>query len=165
MYIPEIPDNELKSQLEELVYIARKVEDEVDAEDWLSLKFRFNSPVSEIEIKEFEGSFGINLPSGYVDFLRFSNGAKLCGNIAIFDDIDRIARMNKLSKSPDFPKDYITIASIIGDGEILCFSKQTGKFIRYFDGREIVFDNFYAVFEWILMFIKESAEEYVELEY
>lgn len=30
MYIPEIPDNELKSQLEELVYIARKVEDDVD---------------------------------------------------------------------------------------------------------------------------------------
>jgi hypothetical protein len=55
------------------------------------------------------------------------------------------------------------IADIIGDGEILCFSKNTGKFIRYFDGKEIVYDNFYKFIEWLINFIRNEVEEFVEL--
>ena len=68
-----------------------------------------------------------------------------------------------METSPDFPKDYIMIADIIGDGEILCFSKNTGKFIRYFDGKEIVYDNFYKFIEWLINFIRNEVEEFVEL--
>ena len=44
MYIPEIPDNNLKPQLEELVYFVKKVAAETDEEDLLSLKFDFAHP-------------------------------------------------------------------------------------------------------------------------
>lgn len=163
MYIPEITENSLKSQLEELVYIAKKLHDELEQEDWFSMKFTFHPPATEAEIREFEEAFKLTLPVGYREFLQFSNGARLCGYIADFDDISHVMQSNSLETSPDFPKDYIVIADLIGDGEILCFSKDTGKFIRYFDGDETVYDDFYAVFQWITAFIRESAEEYVEL--
>ncbi len=163
MYIPAIPENALKPQLEKLLYIAQKLHDELEQEDWFSMKFTFHPPASEEEIRAFEDAFNLTLPTGYREFLQCSNGARLCGYIADFDDIRHTVSLNKMETSPDFPKDYIVIADLIGDGEILCFSKNTGKFIRYFDGDETVYDDFYAVFDWIVNFIRESAEEYVEL--
>ena len=163
MYIPDIPDNNLKPQLEELVYIAQKIDEELEEDDKLSLLFDFNAPVTEEEISFLEESLNVSLPIGYREFLLFSNGAQLCGQCAEFETTLRVIKINQLKKTPDFPKDYITIARIIGDGEILCFSKKTGKFIRYYDGREIAFDDFYSVFKWIMELIRESVEEYVEL--
>lgn len=163
MYIPDIPDNNLKPQLEELVYIANKIDTEVSEDDKYSLLFDFNASATEEEIKNLEKELNVSLPIGYKEFLLFSNGAQLCGHYAEFSNTARIAKINKLRKTSNFPEDYITIATIIGDGEILCFSKETGKFIRYFDGREITFDDFYLVFKWLLELIRNSAEEYVDL--
>ncbi len=163
MFIPEIPDNSLKPLLEKLVYIADKFHSEAEEEDIPGKKFKFNPPATDEEIVYLENSLDTVLPTGYKDFLKFSNGMRLCGYMAQFDSIKRVVSLHQMEKSPDFPKDYIAIADIIGDGEILCFSKETKKFIRYFDGQETIYDDFYKFFEWLIDFIKESVEEYVDL--
>lgn len=160
MFIPEIQNNSLKPQLEEVVYIAQRLEAETDE---LSTKFIFNSPATEEEILKLENFLRCSIPIGYKEFMTFSNGARLCGRVARFGDIDAVINMNEDEFDSDFPSDYVVIANIIGDGEILCFSKKTGKFIRYFDGREIIFSDFYVAFNEIISIIKHKAEDYVEL--
>lgn len=159
MFIPEIPNNNLKSQLEELISIVKKLETTTTD---LRVKFKFNPPASEEEILNFENAFNISLPVGYKEFLLFSNGAQLCGHTAEFDDINSIVNLNQAEISPDFPEDYVVIADIIGDGELLCFSKTSKKFIRYFDGDETIFDNFYDVFKIIIKRIKSKAADYID---
>lgn len=163
MFVPEIPDNSLKPQLEELAYIINKITAETDEKDQLRLKFNFEPPATESEIKDCESALGMSLPLGYKDFLRFSNGAQLCGHTAEFENISYVVAEDRLKKAPDFPKDYVFVASLIGDGEMLCFSRETGKFIRYFDGEETEYDDFYTFFNWLIRFIKDKAEDYVEL--
>ena len=129
----------------------------------IQLKSDFNIPATTDEINNLEKDLNVFLPTGYKEFLLFSNGAQLCGHCAEFAKIERVAKINKLKKTSNFPEDYITIARIIGDEEILCFSKKTGKFIRCFDGREIIFEEFYSIFKWLVKFIRDSAEVYVDL--
>ena len=53
--------------------------------------------------------------------MTFSNEATICGAIAEFYDI------KKIINSPNFVHgDTVIIGSIIGDGEIICFSKSDG---------------------------------------
>lgn len=33
------------------------------------------------------------------------------------------------------PDDLVVIGSVIGDGEVVCFSKETGHFVRFFEGK------------------------------
>ncbi len=163
MFIPKIPDNDLKPYIEELVYIVERFYAETDEEDRFGMQFKFNAPATDEEINYLETSLNIVVPIGYKEFLKISNGARLCEYTSEFLNIKRVVNLNKMETSPDFPKDYILIADIIGDGEILCFSKNTGKFIRYFDGKEIVYDNFYKFIEWLINFIRNEVEEFVEL--
>lgn len=160
MYIPEIPNNDLKIQLEELVCIARKVANESEE---IRLKFVFNSPATDEEIKVLEQTLNVSLPLGYREFLLFSNGAQLCGHTAEFDSINSVIDMNKTEIPHGFPSKYIAIASFIGDGELLCFSRETGGFIRWFDGNETYFDTFYDLFEMIIRRIKSKVEDYIDL--
>ena len=163
MIVPMIPNNNLKTQLEELAYIINKLNAEVGEESRLSLKFRFSSPATDSEIESCEKALGMKLPVGYKEFLKFSNGAQLCGHTAEFETISYVIKQDGWKKSSDFPKDYIIIADLIGDGECLCLSRLSGKFIRYFDGKETEYNDFYSFFEWLLNHIKERAEDYVEL--
>ena len=160
MYIPEIPNNGLKTQLEELVCIARKAANESEK---IRLKFEFNPPATDEEINVLEKTLNFSLPLGYREFLLFSNGAQLCGQTAEFENINSVIDMNKTKITLGFPSKYIVIASFIGDGELLCFSKETGGFIRWFDGNETYFDTFYDLFEMIIKRIKSKVEDYIDL--
>lgn len=165
MYIPEISDNNLKPLLEELVYIAKKLDEdeEISEDDRFRVMFEFNRPATPEEIDTLEKELNVSLPAGYKEFLLFSNGAQLCGHTAEFDNTIGVSKMDKWNKSADFPKDYIIIAYLIGDGEDLCFSRKTGEFIRYFEGKGTIYENFYEFFKWLIRFIRDSAEDYVEL--
>ena len=99
MYIPDIPDNHLKPQLEELIYIAGKIDREVDEDDRFSLIFDFNSPATEEEVSFLEKELNVRLPIGYREFLLFSNGAQLCGHCAEFYTTTRVSKINKLKNS------------------------------------------------------------------
>ena len=153
MYIPEIPDNSLTKEINEIVEIAVKLND--------IHRFDFYFPATENQISTIERIINYALPEDYKDFLRFSNGMLLNSHTADFLNIDRIINLYNREKAEWFPDDYIIIADIIGDGEVLCVSNKTGKFIRYFDGEETFFDSFKDVLRNIIDYIKEVDEEYL----
>lgn len=153
MYIPEIPDNSLTKEISEIVEIALKLNE--------IYKFDFYFPATENKISTFERIINYALPKDYKDFLRFSNGMLLNSYTADFLNIDRIINLYHQEKAGWFPDDYIIIADIIGDGEVLCISNKTDKFIRYFNGEETFFDLFKEVLRNIIDYIKEIDEEYL----
>ena len=121
MNIPN--NNSLKEQIKEIVSICEELaKDYGDDASW------FNPPATEGEISKWEEKNGVIIPESYKDWLRFANGAQIRMSLAEFYEINKI----ELEYS-GIPKDYIVIGSLIGDGELLCFSKSTGKFIRYFE--------------------------------
>lgn len=153
MYIPEIPNNSLTKELIEIVDIAKKLEG-VET-------FEFDLPATEIEIKALEEHINCSLPEEYKELLRFSNGMTLNGSTAEFFSTVSIADFYDKEKVDNFPAYYIVLANIIGDGEVLCLSRKTGKFIRYFDGEERFFDTFKEVLVKITDFIKDVDEDYL----
>ncbi len=48
-------------------------------------------------------------------------------------------------------------------GEVLQFSKKTGKFVFSFDGEENMYDDFYDAFDEIISLVKTKAEDYIDL--
>ena len=156
MFEPTISNNNLKPQLEKILYIAKELEKSTKE---LRVKFSFNQPANDEELNLLENKLEIVLPAGYKEFLQFSNGAILCGNTARFYDVNQVIGYNQLENN----EGYIVIASIIGDGEVLQFSKTTGEFVFYFDGEEKIYDNFYDAFEEIISHVKRKAEDYIDL--
>lgn len=59
MYIPEIPNNSLKTEIEQITKLAVALE----GKEW----FEFNKPATETEIQELEEYFKIKLPESYKD--------------------------------------------------------------------------------------------------
>jgi len=61
MFIPEIPNNSLTREIEEIVKIARVVDGKV--------YFEFNEPATEAEIEETEKEFETQFPESYKDWI------------------------------------------------------------------------------------------------
>ncbi len=59
------------------------------------------------------------------------------------------------------PDSSMTHDEIVGDGEILCISSVSGKFVRYFDGEETFYDSFKEALKSIIDHIKEVDEDYL----
>ncbi|WP_303835197.1 SMI1/KNR4 family protein [Ruminococcus flavefaciens] len=112
MYIPEIPNNSLSDEINEIVYIAKKTEHKVF--------FEFNQPATDDELLDLEKYFNTTFPESYKDFMHFSNGANIADAYIIFFNISEV----KSLQIATFPDDYIIIGKIIGDGEVLCISKK-----------------------------------------
>jgi hypothetical protein len=163
IYIPEVPNNSLKNELEEIVFLANAaVNSDVYEEELLT--FKFNKPVTESELVSFEKEVNVEFDEEYKDFLRFSNGAVLCFSSAEFYSIKEIKSLYSKEKSDDFPEDYVIIAEVVGDGEILCFSKNTGKYYSCFEGEEEEYDSFSDCLKEILEGIREKIDECVGLD-
>lgn len=149
MYIPEIPDNSLKSEIEQIVKIAFAL-------DGME-HFMFYPPASENELRELEEYFHAKFPESYKEWMRFSNGAEIFGNyITIFTTSE--LRKYQIKCMPD---DYIIIGTLIGDGELLCISKTSGQFIRCFEGKETYYDTLNDFFKRPLKRMLLNAEEMV----
>lgn len=153
MYIPEILNNSLKNELVEIIDIAKKMEG--------IKKYQFNSSATNDEITILEKHLNYSLPKEYKNFLFFSNGMILNGFTAEFFNTNEIIDFYDREKADKFPNDYIVLAFLIGDGEVLCISRKTDKFIRYFDGEEQVFDSFKDVLSNIVNHIKVIEEDYL----
>ena len=149
MFIPEIPNNSLAREIEEIVKIARVVDGKV--------YFEFNEPATEAEIEETEKEFETQFPESYKDWIRFSNGSVIFNTKLSFFSMSDLKKY-QISK---FPQDFIIIGQVIGDGEVLCISKSTGKFIRYFEGEERSFDDLNQFFVSLLKSMRRNAEELV----
>ncbi len=153
MLIPEIPNNSLTKEINEIVDIAIKLEG--------IERFVFNSPATNSEIDTLEKLINYTLPEDYKDFLKFSNGMTMNSYSADFFNIDMIINYYHQNKAEWFPADYIIVANIIGDGEVLCLSSISGRFIRYFNGEETFFDSFKDALRNIIDLIKSVDEEYL----
>ncbi len=163
IFIPEIPNNSLKSELEQIVFLARTAVNSEAYEEEL-LTFKFNPPASEDEINKLEADLDIVFEEDYKNFLRFSNGAILCFNAAKFYNLDDVNSLAKQEKEDSFPKDYIIFGEVIGDGEVLCYSKNNRNYISYFDGREILYNSFIDLLKAVIGSIKNSLEDYIDID-
>lgn len=113
----------LKNEFDEIVKLC-----EERVEEYGERASYFMEPATEEEILEWERKTGIRIPEDYRQWLKLTANCQICSNIAslVFPELEQ----------PDFlPDDYVLIGYVVGDGEVLCFSKSTGKYITYFEGK------------------------------
>lgn len=161
-FIPDIPDNSIKEKLDEIVRIARAAMNSYAYEAKL-LTFEFNPPATNDDITKLEKALNAELDAEYKDFLEFSNGAVLCYNSAVFYDIDTILSVSAQEKEKFFPEDYIILGEIIGDGEMLCYTKKNREYVSLFEGREKHFNTFSDCLNKIIRRIRNKVGEYADL--
>ena len=130
--VPE--KNSLKDEIEELLSLCE--EDEEDAT-------YFQPGVSEDEMTEWEEAKGIRIPESYKEWLRFSAECQIRENLADFYSVNKF-------NSVGVPERLIKVGNLIGDGELLCFSRETGKFVWYDHGDETEYENFKDVLNTIM---------------
>ncbi len=155
MFTPKIPDSSIKALLEELVSIAKKAETS-DEYDSAGIMFKFSFPATESELKEVETYLDIELDNDYKNFMMFSNGAMICSTAARFFNTKRLISVNSNSEN------YIIIAELVGDGEVLYYSRDTHRFVSYFEGKEKEYVNFAECLDRIIRLSRDSVEEFVD---
>jgi hypothetical protein len=161
-FIPDIPNNSIKEKLDEIVHIAKAAMNSYVYEAKL-LTFEFNPPATNDDIIKLEKALNAELDEEYKDFLRFSNGAVLCYNSAVFYNIDTVLSVAAQAKEKVFPEDYIILGEIIGDGEMLCYSKKSREYISLFEGREKHFNTFSDCLNKIIRRIRNKVGEHADL--
>lgn len=134
--IPE--NNSLKEEIEELLTLCEEDEDEYGEGATY-----FEIGISENEMVEWEKRNGIEIPESYKEWLRFSAKCQIRENLAEFYSVDKF-------NSIGVPEELIKIGNLIGDGEVLCFSKKTGKFVWYDHGDELEYDSFKDIIDTIM---------------
>ena len=118
--IPE--NNELKDVIFELLEYC----DVKEADGELG-RTKFSEPVIEEEITKWESKNGISIPESYKQWLRFSGDCTIDGTVASFFS-------PKNFRTEYVPEDLVVIGEQIGDGEVVCFSKETGDIVTFFEG-------------------------------
>jgi hypothetical protein len=140
--------NELKKEFDEIVELC-----EGKAEEYGERASYFMEPATNEEILEWEKNTGIQMPEDYKEWLKYTKSCQMCSTIAtlIFPQI----------KQPEFlPDDYVLIGYVVGDGEVLCFSKSNGKYITFFEGNvNEEFDKFISFLKSIKREIKGELPE------
>ncbi len=132
-----IPENTLKKQITEIL----------ELEHALQEKYTYNSPVSEEELSLWEHETNIKIPESIKDWLRFANGSKIQNNTMVtYELVDFVYRNNDISE------DFVIIGNVIGDGQFIGFSKETGK---------ILWEDHGEIHEYKTM--KELLEEIIEI--
>ncbi len=138
-----IPNNSLAEDIKEIVALCEELAPEYGEDaSW------FSEPASEDEIIKWERENKISIPESYKEWLVFSNGSYIVNGTAHFLSLKMFDAHNDY-----IPDDYVVIGELIGDGELLCFSKITGKIIRYNHGKSIVYQNFKEIINLILSII------------
>lgn len=135
MNIPTIPNNSLTEEIKEIVSLCQQLEPKCGAN-----AFSFAPPATEEELSDWENINSISIPEDYKDWLRFSNGSVIKFDLARFSALQYFSVDSNI-----VPDDLVIIGTLIGDGEILCFSKKTGKIIRYLDGEATTVSGFKQV--------------------
>lgn len=114
-------NNTLKKEIKEILKLCDEAKEEYGEK-----ASYFNEGASESEIEAWESKNGIKIPESYKDWLKFSADCQIRDTLASFF-FPRLVNI--------VPEDLVLIGNLIGDGEVLCFSKTTGKFVRYFEGQ------------------------------
>ncbi len=151
--IPE--SNSLEKEIKKLLELCKK-----DEQDKGERRSYFNEPVPEEEMKNWEERNETKIPESYKDWLRFSGKCRIAGNTATFWGPSEF-------HSDHVPEGLVVIGEMIGDGEVICFSKSDGVFARVFEGKTKEFDDFAGVLKEIIKLMDDkpilSNERYLEL--
>lgn len=113
-----VPDSSLSEYFTKLVQLCKDYPEEIHG--------NFYAPAKSKEITAFEKRNKLSLPAQLKDLLLFSNGFSLK-----YDDYYSLQKIEYALQSWGPLKDvseaeYIMIASVVGDGENIVFSKETG---------------------------------------
>ena len=126
MYIPKIPNNSLTEEIKEIVSLCMKLEAHYGRRATL-----FNPPATDVEIRTWEQKNGILLPESYKDWLKFTNGSFILFDLMTTCDLEHISIDSEI-----VPDNLIVIGTLIGNGQLLCITKN-GKTIVQYDHGEI----------------------------
>ncbi|MBQ3665256.1 MAG: SMI1/KNR4 family protein [Lachnospiraceae bacterium] len=118
--IPE--NNGLKEEIRSLLEWCEKK----DTEGELGNTF-FEAPIEESKMTKWEEENGVKIPDSYKEWLRFTEKCRIDGTTASFWGPDEF-------HSEYMPENLVVIGEVVGDGEVVCFSKDTGEFMEYFEG-------------------------------
>ena len=145
MYIPEIPQNSLTEEITQIAELSKKLEDE-------GYYFEFLQPEDEEKIISWEKENSIIIPESVKDWLRFTRGA------IIADDIARIGGINGFESGSDYvPDEMVIIGQIIGDGQLIVFSKETGKIMWETHADIIKFNSFASFLNEVVIRMLEKS--------
>ena len=108
----------------------------------------FNRPASHEEVKLWEQENEVNLPDDFKDMLKSSNGVTIDGRLVKIFPLKQIKTYENFSK--EIPDDFIVIGNVIGDGEELCLSKKSGKFIVNDHGDYQEYNDFADFLDWVI---------------
>ena len=153
MYVPKIPENSIKDKIEKIVELCERYEDEEAGE-----VSRFEDAVNEEDMAKWEEENKTKIPEEYKEWLRFTGDCAIRNQSAWFWG-------PKDFNSVGVPEDYVVIGSLIGDGEIVCFSKSTGKIIDLFEGEENIFDSFLDILDKVMCIIDDDKVRITEQQY
>ena len=145
MYIPEIPQNSLTEEITQIAELSKKLEDE-------GYYFEFLQPEDEEKIISWEKENSIIIPESVKDWLRFTRGA------IIADDIARIGGINGFESGCDHvPDEMVIIGQIIGDGQLIGFSKETREIMWETHADIIKFDSFATFLNEVVIRMLEKS--------
>ena len=145
MYIPEIPQNSLTEEITQIAELSKKLEDE-------GYYFEFLQPEDEEKIISWEKENSIIIPESVKDWLRFTRGA------IIADDIARIGGINGFESVCDYvPDEMVIIGQIISDGQLIVFSKETGKIMWETHADIIKFNSFASFLNEVVIRMLEKS--------
>jgi len=147
MKTPLIPNNSLKVQITEIVNLCKKLaSDYGDEASW------FQPPASEAEISDWENKTQTLIPKTYKEWLSFTSEANIRNTLAHF-----YSPNNFIFNLAGLPEDYVYIADLNGDGEILCFSKTTGDFIWIDHKNEETLTDFSSILDEVIRMLKPQS--------
>lgn len=142
----EDQNNTLQEEISQLQVLCKRMEDMNNS--------RFNPPATEEEISNWECANSIKIPESYKEWLRFSNGSQIFTTTASFFGVKEISISKKY-----IPEDLVNIGELIGDGELICFLKETGKIIRLFEGKKEELDSFKEILLTVIEIGKSKLGE------
>lgn len=128
-----IPDNRFSEKIKKLMSMCLQLE-EIDESD-------FSDPITYEELEMWENTHQINIPDSYKEWLLFSKSSCIFGALAEF---------YMPVQDKNIPEEYITIGTLVGDGERLCFEKSSGDIIRYNHGEISRVSDFEQIIDWVI---------------
>ena len=147
MKIPKIPNNSLSEEITEIVSLCEQLAPEYGEDaSW------FLPPTSEEEIVNWENENNVSIPESYKEWLRFSSESQLRNVLAHFYNIEKIRLNSKGTRN-----DLVKIADLMGDGETLYFSKNSGKFVWDDHGNEEEVADFKLVLKEIIRLLRKKS--------
>lgn len=143
----KVPDNSLSEHFTELVTLSKTYPEEMNV--------TFHAPAKPQAIAAFERKHKLTLPAELKDLLLISNGFSL--DYDDFYGLEEIEyHLTNWGPLEEDGEEYIFIASVVGDGEEIVFSKKTGLIYWHDHGDLTEYGTLDAVLEERIDFQKDN---------